>query len=187
MKTRNYWPLFFIGIFTFTLGMIFWTISSAIKTPVHEDESFLISYHNLDRDFNKIVESNHDFLKEYDFVLSINSQKLKLDIQDVYYSQRVLDKKSLHKDLYKVGDNKILFFVKNKKTQETQSIKIKFNISRATNSYSDLNYDNASLEQKNNTYSTIVKIDKAGNLNITGFVETKTGKKGYFFIKSNAI
>ncbi len=184
---RNYWPLFFIGIFTFTIGMIVWTISSAIKTPVHEDESFLISYHNLDRDFNKIVESNLEFLKDYDFILSINSKKLELDIQDVYYSQRVLDKKSLHKDVYTVGDNSIILLVKNKKTQENESIKIKFNISRATNSYSDLNYDNTSLEQKNNTYSTMLTIDKAGNLNITGFVETKTGKKGYFFIKSNAI
>jgi len=167
--------------------MIVWTISSAIKTPVHEDESFLISYHNLDKNFNKILEANAEFLETYDFILSINKKELLLDLQDVYYSQRVLDKKSLHKDLYKVGENSLLIYVINKKTKKKESITLNFRLSRATNNYSNIDFSNASLEKSDNTYSTILKIKKAGNLNITGSVETKNGKKGYFFIKSNAI
>ncbi|XPV82171.1 MAG: hypothetical protein ACNI22_16750 [Halarcobacter sp.] len=72
---RNYWPLFFIGIFSFTFGMIVWTIYSAVNTPVHEDETFLKSYHELDEDFNDIVKSNQQFLSKYNFKIYINKKK----------------------------------------------------------------------------------------------------------------
>ena len=48
MNKRNYWPLFFIGIFGFTLIMIIWTIRSAIKVPVIEDRSFIYKYQYVD-------------------------------------------------------------------------------------------------------------------------------------------
>jgi len=37
---RNYWPLLFIAIFSFTLGMIIWTVMSAIKLPVMKMKVF---------------------------------------------------------------------------------------------------------------------------------------------------
>ena len=51
---RNYWPLLFIGIFTFTLGMIIWTIKSAVSVPVIEDNSFMKKYQDVDENYNNI-------------------------------------------------------------------------------------------------------------------------------------
>ena len=187
MKKRNYWPLLFIGIFVFTLGMIVYTIKSAINTPVHEDESFLISYHNLDANYNEIIESNVEFRKEYTFELIINSNSLELDTQDIYYSQRVLEKKSQHKDIYKKGNNKLSFVIKNKDGIVQKDLIIEFSITIATNNNSNLNFKTSDLEYKNNTYSTMFEIPTEGNYNITGYVQTVSGKRGYFYIKSNAI
>ena len=44
---RNYWPLFFIAVFSLAFSMIVWTIYSATKVPVHEDQTFLRSYQDL--------------------------------------------------------------------------------------------------------------------------------------------
>ena len=187
MRKRNYWPLLFIGIFVFTLGMIVYTISSAVKTPVHEDESFLISYHNMDANYNEIIESNKDFNKEFTFELIINSNSLALDTQDIYYSQRVLEKKSQHKDIYKKGNNKLSFVILNKDGIVQNDLIIEFSITKATNNNSNLNFKTKDLEYKNNTYSTMFEIPIEGNYNITGYVQTVSGKRGYFYIKSNAI
>ena len=62
---RNYWPLLFIGIFTFTFGMIIWTIMSAVKTPVNEDMSFLKKYQDVDENYNKLMTSNLNFKNKY--------------------------------------------------------------------------------------------------------------------------
>ena len=55
---RNYWPLLFISIFAFTLGMIIWTIKSAINVPVIEDHSFMKKYQDVDENYNKMMDSN---------------------------------------------------------------------------------------------------------------------------------
>ncbi|NQY52558.1 MAG: hypothetical protein HRT42_03190 [Campylobacteraceae bacterium] len=187
MKKRNYWPLFFIGIFTFTLGMIFWTIKSAINTPVNEDETFLVSYHHLDENFNNIMASNEEFKKSYTFILNINGKELELTTSDIYASQRIIEKKSKHKDMYKLGNNIISISVQDKDNKALDNLEINFSITVATNNKSDINLSNKDLEYKNNKYVTIVKIPKVGNWNITGSVKTQDGNKGYFFIKSNAI
>ena len=77
MKKRNLWPLLFIAIFGFTFSMIVWTVTSAINTPVHEDKSFLSSYHNLDDGYNDIVDSNEDFSKKYNSEIIINGHSFK--------------------------------------------------------------------------------------------------------------
>ena len=79
---RNYWPLLFIGIFSFTLGMIIWTVMSAIKLPVNEDESFLRSYQDVDANYNTIIISNQVFLKKYNFSLDVNDKNFGLTTDD---------------------------------------------------------------------------------------------------------
>ncbi len=74
MMKKNYWPLLFIGIFLFTFFMIVWTIYWAIKTPVHEDRTFLNSYHDLDKTYNDIIINNEKFRNKYDFKVIINKK-----------------------------------------------------------------------------------------------------------------
>lgn len=183
-KKRNYWPLLFIGIFVFTLGMIIWTIYSAIKVPVNEDETFLKRYHNLDQSFNEVISSNEDFKKDYTFKITINKNELGLITKDIFYSQRVLEKKSKHKNIFKKGINTISFKIINKANLLENTLKINFRVTRATNNKMDMNFTQNDL---NKNYDGKFNIDTEGNWNITGIVETKDGKRAYFYIKSNTI
>ena len=59
---------------------------------------------------------------------------------------------------------------------------INFKVTRTTNSYSDIDISN--VENKSNAF--LFDLEKEGNWNITGTIETSDGEKGYFYIKSNA-
>jgi len=184
---RNYWPLLFIGIFSFTLSMIIWTIYSATQTPVHEDESFLISYHNLDRDFNKVVSSNTKFKDNYDFNIKINQKSFDLVISDMFLSQRVIEKKSKHKDIFNNGKNQITITIKDKKTgKEITNADLSFRISRPTNHNNTLDFKNKDFKIKNNAYNLDVDLPLKGNWNVTGSFNVGNDN-GYIYIKSNAI
>lgn len=182
-KNRNYWPLLFISIFVFTIGMIIWTIYSAVKVPVNEDETFLQRYHNLDESFNEYIASNKTFEEKYNFHIIINGKSLGLITQDIYYSQRVLEKKSKHKDIFRKGDNKISFKITNKANLLQNDLKINFRVTRATNNKMDMDFDSSNMENNSAKFN----IDIEGNWNITGTVETKDENKAYFYIKSNTL
>lgn len=182
-KKRNYWPLLFIAIFTFTLGMIIYTVVSAIKTPVNEDKTFLQSYHKIDANFNKIMEANDSFVKKYDFVIYINDKSFPLSTQDLFYSQRVLEKKPLHQNLLKKGVNFFRIEVKDKISKQNISFDLNFRVTKATNNTSDMDFSEKNVKK----YKTEVNIPIEGNWNITGKVQIKDKNIGSFYIKTNAI
>lgn len=184
-KKRNFWPLLFISIFTFTLGMIVWTIVSAVKTPVNEDKTFLESYHTIDADFNEMIEKNTNFKKKFDFTISINGREMGLTTEDIFYSQRVLEKKSDHKDMLKRGSNKISLQVVDKEGDLVSDPIFKFRVTKATNNKSDMDFSNENSKETISNFDVMIPIE--GNWNITGTVELKDGTKGYFYIKTNAI
>lgn len=182
---RNYWPLLFISIFTFTLGMIIWTIYSSTQAPVNQDESFLNSYQHVDDNFNDIALANKNFLNQYDFTLSVNNREFDLSYADIFYSQRVIETKSKHKDVLKIGNNKIDVVIKNKKTQAViTNAQITLRVTRATNNKSDINLD--SFKEINGEYQSNFELPLKGNWNITGVVSVGE-TKGYLFLKTNAI
>lgn len=184
---RNYWPIFFIGIFSFTFGMIVWTIYSATQVPVHEDEAFLKSYHDLDRDFNEIVISNEKFLKKYDFDIKINERNFDLVISDIFLSQRVLEEKSKHKNIFINGNNKISIKIKDKNSNNfIKNSVISFRISRPTNHNSTMDFMNKDFKIVDEKYDLDVKLPLKGNWNITATFKIENDI-GYLYIKSNAI
>lgn len=183
---RNYWPLLFIGIFSFTLGMIIWTVMSAIKTPVNEDESFLRSYQDVDVNYNTIMISNQLFLKKYDFSLNVNEKVFDLTTSDIKYSQRVLEKKSQHKNILKYGLNNILLVVSDKITNEKKSVKIALKITKSISNKFDIFLNNENFKNDGNQYSSTFEITDKNNWNITGTFEVD-GITGSIFIKTNAI
>ncbi len=185
MKKRNYWPLLFIGLFSYTLGMIIWTITSAVKTPVHEDKTFLTKYQQVDDKFNEILASNDNFKRKYDFTITINGKAFGLTTEDIFYSRRVLEERSMHKDLLKKGENKIVITLEDKQKNRIKDATIAFRVTKATNSKADMDFSNS--ENQTESFSSLVNIPIQGNWNITGTVETKDGSKGYFYIKTNAL
>ena len=173
---RNYWPIFFIGIFTFVFSMIVWTVKSAVSLPVIEDHSFMKKYQDVDENYNKMMDANALFLSKYNFELSINDKIFGLTTDDIKLAQRVVEKYSQHKNILKVGQNNLKIVVTDKITNEKKDVKIQLVISKTISADSDmiLNNDNSSFEIKepNNWIIT-------GDFIVDGIV-------GYIFIKTTA-
>lgn len=182
---RNYWPLLFIGIFSFTFAMIVWTIVSTSKASLDEDRSFLKKYQEVDKHYNEIMLSNKEFNKNYDLVLYLNSTKFGLTTEDIKYSQRVLEKKSKHKNVLNIGDNNLTLYVIDKKTQEKKTIKISLKITKSNSNESDLILTNKNFKNTNKEYATVLRINEENNWNMTGSFEID-GNMGYIYIKTNA-
>ena len=183
---RNYWPLLFIGIFSFTLGMIIWTVMSAVKLPVNEDESFLRTYQDVDENYNTIMISNQVFLKKYNFSLNVNKKTFPLTTEDIKYSQRVLEKKSEHKNILKYGLNDISLIVSDKNTNEKKSVKIALKVTKSISNKFDILLNNKDFKNKDMLYTSTFEISDKNNWNITGTFEVD-GITGSVFIKTNAI
>ncbi len=182
---RNYWPFLFIGIFSFTLYMIIWTIYNSTQSPVYQDESFLNSYQNVDGNFNEIAFANQHFLEQYDFELKVNDQTFPLTYEDIFYSQRVIEAKSAHKNALNVQNNQMVVIIKDKRNQAIiGNAKIAMRVMTPTNNSNDLDLDN--FQFSNNAYETNFSLPNKGNFNITGVI-TIDDKKGYLFLKTNAI
>ncbi len=184
---RNYWPLFFIAIFSFSFGMIIWTIKSAVKVPVNKDETFMSTYHDVDRDYNKIVESNNKFKEKFKLNLQINQNQFDLVYKDMFLAQRVIEEKSDHKDIFKLDKNKILVSVMEKNSKQLiKDIKIKLRLSRPTNHGSTMDFTEDSFKTEDGINKLDVDLPLKGNWNITGQIIVGNDI-GYFYIKSNAI
>lgn len=184
---RNYWPLFFIAIFSFAFGMIVWTIHSAIKVPVNQDETFLSSYHDVDRDYNKIVNSNKAFEKKYKLELTINKKTFDLEYKDMFLAQRAIEEKSKHKDIFNNGQNIIKVAILDKKTDTfIKDFDIKIRVSRPTSHEHTVDLLNKDFSKNENGYDVSIVLPFKGNWNITGKIALGSDI-GYFYIKSNAI
>ena len=184
---RNYWPLFFIGIFSFVFSMIIWTIYSASQVPINKDETFLTSYHDLDTNYNKIILSNKVFENKYDLSIKINEKDFGLVFKDMFLGQRVIEKKSNHKDIFKFGENKVLVTIVDKKTKEViKNSEIKIRVSKPTNHEQTMDFVKKDFKNENGKEILDFKLPLKGNWNITG--QFIVGNDiGYFYIKSNAI
>jgi hypothetical protein len=182
---RNYWPFLFIGIFSFTLYMIIWTIYNSTQSPVYQDQSFLNSYQNVDGNFNEIAFSNQNFLEKYDFELKVNEQTFGLSYEDIFYSQRVIEAKSEHKNALNIENNQISITIKDKVTKQVISnAKISVRVMIPTNNDNDLDLED--FKFSNDIYSTTFSLPNKGNYNITGVISIDNNK-GYIFLKTNAI
>lgn len=183
---RNYWPLLFIGLFTFTLLMIIWTVKSAVNEPVIEDHSFMKKYQDVDENFNTMMDSNSLFKSKYSVEFDINDKIFDLTTDDIKYSQRVLEKISLHKNLLKVGNNNFKLVITDKNNNEKKDVKIDLVISKSISNDSDRTLTNNDFVVNEKIYTSSFEIKDENNWIITGTFQVD-GIVGYIYIKTNAI
>ena len=185
MKKRNYWPLYFIAIFAFTVYMIIWTIYKAMQAPVVEDRSFMQKYQYVDENYNNIMTSNINFLEKYSLELELNGKIFPLTTEDIRYGQRVIEKYSNHKDVLKVGENSLKILVLNKITKEIVPINIDLLITKTMSDDSNLNLKDENFTKDKNIYTTNFSLNEETNWIITGSFKAEDGT-GFIFIKTNA-
>lgn len=185
MRKRNYWPLFFIAIFAFTVYMIIWTVVQASKAPVVEDKSFMKKYQFVDENYNNIMNSNINFLEKYDLKFDLNGNIFPLTTEDIKYGQRVIEKYSNHKNSLKVGQNSLKIIITDKENGDNSDINIDLLITKTMSDESDIELKNEKFDEINRVYTTSFEISEETNWIITGKFEVD-GKTGYIFIKTNA-
>ncbi len=185
MKKRNYWPLYFIAIFAFTVYMIIWTIYKATQAPVVEDRSFMQKYQYVDENYNNIMTSNINFLEKYSLELDLNGKIFPLTTEDIKYGQRVIEKYSNHKDILKVGENSLKISVLNKITKEIVPINIDLLITKTMSDDSNLNLKDENFTKDKNIYTTNFSLNEETNWIITGSFKVED-ETGFIFIKTNA-
>ena len=185
MKKRNYWPLYFIAIFAFTVYMIIWTIYKATQAPVVEDRSFMQKYQYVDENYNNIMTSNINFLEKYSLELELNGKIFPLTTEDIRYGQRVIEKYSNHKDVLKVGENSLKILVLNKTTKEIVPINIDLLITKTMSDDSNLNLKDENFTKDKNIYTTNFSLNEETNWIITGSFKVED-ETGFIFIKTNA-
>ena len=183
---RNYWPLFFIGIFSFVFSMIIWTIMSASKVPVIEDHSFMKKYQDVDDNYNNMMESNIAFLSKYKIENYLNDKKFDLTTEDIKLSQRAIEKYSLHRNLLKVGQNNLKVVVFDKNTNEKKDINIELVVSKTISDDSDIVLKDENFTNSEKSYNATFELKEANNWIITGSFKVDE-TIGYIFIKTNAI
>ena len=183
---KNYWPLFFIGIFGFTFYMIVWTIMSASKVPVIEDKSFMKKYQDVDDNYNTMMDSNKLFSSKYDLELTLNGKVFPLTTEDIKYSQRVIEKISQHKDILKVGQNDMKIIISDKITKDKKDATIELVITKVMSNDSDVILKNENFQNSNGVNNSTFELKEANNWIITGSF-TVDGIVGYIYIKTNAI
>ncbi len=185
MKKRNYWPLYFIAIFAFTVYMIIWTIYKAMQAPVVEDRSFMQKYQYVDENYNNIMTSNINFLEKYSLELELNGKIFPLTTEDIRYGQRVIEKYSNHKDVLKVGENSLKILVLNKITKEIVPINIDLLITKTMSDDSNVNLKDENFIKDKNIYTTNFSLNEETNWIITGSFKVED-ETGFIFIKTNA-
>ena len=185
MKKRNYWPLYFIAIFAFTVYMIIWTIYKATQAPVVEDRSFMQKYQYVDENYNNIMTSNINFLEKYSLELDLNGKIFPLTTEDIKYGQRVIEKYSNHKDVLKAGENSLKISVLNKITKEIVPINIDLLITKTMSDDSNLNLKDENFTKDKNIYTTNFSLNEETNWIITGSFKVED-ETGFIFIKTNA-
>lgn len=185
MKKRNYWPLYFIAIFAFTVYMIIWTIYKAMQAPVVEDRSFMQKYQYVDENYNNIMTSNINFLEKYSLELELNGKIFPLTTEDIRYGQRVIEKYSNHKDVLKVGENSLKILVLNKTTKEIIPLSIDLLITKTMSDDSNVNLKDENFTKDKNIYTTNFSLNEETNWIITGSFKVED-ETGFIFIKTNA-
>lgn len=172
----------FILKFILGLGLIYWTIYMTLQSDVGEDDdnAFLSTYHNVDTNFNKIINNNKLFESKYNIKFDFNEELIiGLSYKDVYLSQRAIQDRKIRKNILKVGNNSFTVSVQDKNGNEIKNKKTNILITKSTNHKEDVTLDFNSLDTKE------FKINSIGYWNITGTVEVD-GIKGTFYIKTNA-
>lgn len=183
---RNYWPLFFIGIFSFVFSVICWTIYNTAHANLDEDKSFMKKYQDVDENYNKLMNSNSAFSSKYNLEFYINGKEFGLTTEDIMYSQRVLEKSSQHKNMLKIGENNLKFVVIDKKTNEKKDVTAELTVTKSSVNSSDIIINNNNLKNENGSYSSLFEIKELNNWNITGSFKVDEDI-GYIYIKTNAI
>ncbi len=179
---KEYVYALFVLKFLLGIGLIYWTIATTMKSDVGQDDdnAFLTTYHDVDRNYNNMMQSNKIFSSKYNVKFLFNNEEIVgLSIEDVFLAQRSIQARKDRKDMVNVGENKFTVSVQDKDGQEITNKIVKILVTKNTTHAEDVKIEFQNEDTKE------FQIHSIGYWNITGTVEVE-GDKGFFYIKTNA-
>ncbi len=179
---KEYVYTLFVLKFLLGIGLIYWTVATTMKSDVGKDDdnAFLTTYHDVDKNYNNMINSNKLFSSNYNVKFLFNEEEIiGLSLEDVFLAQRSIQARSNRKDMVKIGDNKFTILVQDKDGNIITNKKANILVTKNTTHEEDvkLEYQNEDTKE--------FKINSIGYWNITGTIEID-GVKGFFYIKTNA-
>jgi len=179
---KEYVYTLFILKFLLGIALIYWTVATTMKSDVGKDDdnAFLTTYHEVDKNYNNMIKSNHSFENQYNVKFLFNNQEIiGLSLEDVFLAQRAIQARVERKNMVNVGENKFTVLVQDKDGKEIINKKVHMVVTKNTTHAEDviLEYTNEDIKE--------FKINSIGYWNITGTIEID-GEKGFFYIKTNA-
>jgi hypothetical protein len=137
-KESNYWPHFIIALVLFAIALGIWTIKVAVDNPVELDNSYMMKYQDVDRNFYKIEQEKKEFDKRY----------------SIYLKNRKLN----------VGKNRVVLFVKSKDDEKNiKNAKVEILLTRPETTKYDKKYV---AKFDNGAYVADIEIPKEGRWNL---------------------
>jgi len=172
----------FILKFMLSIALIFWTVYMTLQSDVGKDDdnAFLSNQHDVDDNYNKIMEQNNEFNSKYNVKFVFNDEEIiGLSHSDIYLSQRVIKERKIRKNMLHIGKNSVKVYIQDKNANEIKESKVDILVTKNTTHAEDVTLN------LTNEISKEFEIQSFGYWNITGTVEVK-GSKGSFYIKTNA-
>ena len=146
-----------------------------------DDNAFLSSYHEIDKNYNSMSLNNDIFNKKYKIKLIFNDEIINtIDFKDIVLGQRSIALRTNKKSILKLGKNTFSYEIRDMKTNDIVKSKLKLLVTMTTNHLYD-----KSIEISNDKPLESFNLTHQGYWNITGTVEVGADK-GFIFIKTNA-
>jgi len=183
-KPMPKWLIYTLFILKFVLGLalIWWTVMMTFKADVGKDDdnAFLSNYHQMNDNYNIMVDKNTEFSSKYNVKFLFNSEAvLGLSHHDIYLSQRNIKEREFRKHMLEVGTNTITVKIQDKNGNEIKNKQVNILVTK-----NNTHEEDVKLKYLNEDTKTF-EIKSIGYWNITGTVEVD-GSVGSFYIKTNA-
>jgi hypothetical protein len=108
----NFWPIGIALFFFYVLGMIIWTVVSAVTAPPQEENMYMSSYQYVDEHYNDMLDDEAWFDKKY---------KLSSNVKDFKIGENVINITISSRDNKVVGDIEVTSLLTRVETNKLNS------------------------------------------------------------------
>lgn len=172
-KNQNrLWFLIVMGMLSFGIGMVIWTVKQATSLPVQESNDFMLKYQQADININSIMESKEEFDAKY----TIKLQDVTfITLKDEYKNTNA--KRHQEKPIkLNRGENIFYYAIQDKKGNNVENANFTFLLTRPFTRDEDAKENNVSVN--NGLYVTkAIELKKKGRytLQVKATIDGLTG------------
>ncbi|CAA6824108.1 MAG: Unknown protein [uncultured Sulfurovum sp.] len=166
-KNQNrFWFLFVMGILSFGIAMVIWTVKQAVSIPVHESNNYMLKYQMADMNINEIMELEAKFKAKYKISLK------NIELIELSDEEKNTNAKRAQTTPIKLtsGFNSFTYAITTHNLSVIDNAKVTFQLTRPHSRYDD--YLEKNVKYHNNHYRTSpIELTKKGRYTLVLKVE----------------